>query len=286
MRESFVYPPPSDGKPFRLVMGLRELNPDYWFESGSDVEEQLLERNRLIENLRETVFQVLPGHDSALHQFIAEIVGNLRDHHPEYTVRESLITHTPTGIAVDLTKDHPLIQLGKVLCEDICLMAKVNGVWTLVAGVVVFPSRWDLREKIGKDIDSIHTPVPGYGQALAPYMSATFEKIKEGRPVWRRNWSLHSTKDLHQPTSIHAESKPENYWWRTERQTLTRLGDGEYLLFTIRNRAEPLEWITKDSESAAAFADTLESMSDETLEYKSLTKDKEAIVDYLRGRRP
>lgn len=279
----YAYPPPSDGKPFRLIMGLRELEARSWFEDGSDVESQLSERNVLIDSSRDVVFQVLPGYEKQIGEFIDLILSNLAQYHEEYVVEGEKITHLPSGISADLSKDHPLLQLARVLCEDLCLMAKEDGLWKLVAGVVVFPSRWDLRTKIGKNIDEIHTPVPGYASALQPYMSATFDKIKPGRPVWRRNWSLHSTPDLHQPTSIHHDATPENYWWRTERQTLTRLGESDFLLFTIRNRAEPLSWIKEDPDSAAAFAETLLSMSPETLEYKSLVRDREKIVNYLRN---
>jgi hypothetical protein len=113
-------------------------------------------------------------------------------------------------------------------------------------------------------------------------MTATFDKITYDRPVWRKNWSLHSTADLHQPTSIHQPASPENYWWRTERQTLTRSQKGDYLFFTIRNRAEPLHWIKNDAEGAALFAQTLESFSPETIEYKGLQSDHQAIIEYLR----
>jgi hypothetical protein len=264
-------------------MGLRELDPATWFEAGVDVETQLGERNQLIAEKREVVFGALPGYEKEIASFTEKIVANLREHHSEYEIEGSIVHHLPTGIQVDLTVDHAFLQLAKVVCEDLCLMQKVDGVWTLVTGVVVFPSRWDLREKLGKGIDQIHTPVPGYQQALQPYMSTTFEKIMADRPVWRRNWSLHSTADLHQPTSIHQPAAPDHYWWRTERQTLTRLGDSDSLLFTIRNRAEPLSWIKNDPEAAQAFAETIATMSPETLEYKSLVNDRDAIIEYLKN---
>ena len=47
--KTFAYPPPTDGKPFRLTLGLRELQAKEWFEAGSDVEEQLRQRRELIE---------------------------------------------------------------------------------------------------------------------------------------------------------------------------------------------------------------------------------------------
>jgi hypothetical protein len=114
-------------------------------------------------------------------------------------------------------------------------------------------------------------------------MTATFDKIGLDRPVWRKNWSLHSTEHLHQPTSIHQQVSPENYWWRTERQTLTRSSEGDFLYFTIRNRAEPLAWIKQDPASALEFSKTLESLSSETIAYKSLQSDHRAIIEYLRN---
>ena len=175
-----------------------------------------------------------------------------------------------------------LLQLATIIAEDLVVLSREDSEWKIVAGAVLFPSRWKLSEKLGKGMDAVHAPVPGYQNALAPYMTATFDKISADRPVWRKNWSLHSTEDLHQPISIHEVAKPEEYWWRTERQTLTRSLTGELLFFTIRNRAEPLAWISSDIEGAALFAETLASFSPETIEYKGLQRDHQEIIDYLR----
>jgi hypothetical protein len=54
------------------------------------------------------------------------------------------------------------------------------------------------------------------------------------------------------------------------------------MYFTIRNRAEPLLWIKDDAPASTLFAETLASYSPETIEYKGLVKDHQAIIDYLR----
>ena len=59
----FAYPPPSDGKPFRLTLGLRELSAENWLEFGEDSKNQIRERNELIDTKREVVYQVLEGYD-------------------------------------------------------------------------------------------------------------------------------------------------------------------------------------------------------------------------------
>ena len=284
MVASFVYPPPNDGKPFRLNMGLRSLEPAQWLVAGDDLTPQIIERQRLIDSAREVVYQELPGYTGAITELVERIVQNLNEFHDRsYIFTSNTATYLPTDTTISLNSDDVLLQLASIIAEDLVVLAREDDEWKIVAGAVIFPSRWKLKEKIGKGMDAVHTPVPGYATALAPYMTATFDKIGVDRPVWRKNWSLHSTEDLHQPTSIHAPAAPENYWWRTERQTLTRARAGDFMYFTIRNRAEPLQWIKNDPESSALFAETLASYSPETIEYKGLVKDHQAIVDYLRA---
>jgi len=284
MSAGFVYPPPSDGKPFRLNMGLRSLEDALWIEGGDDLHQQILERVELAEHTRDVVYQELPGYRPAVEELVSRIAKNLSDfHHETYAVNKDSVTYLPGNVRVELSSSDILLKLAAIIGEDLVVLAREDSEWKIVAGAVLYPSRWKLSEKIGKGMDAVHTPVPGFAEALAPYMTATFDKITSDRPVWRKNWSLHSTADLHQPTSIHAAATPENYWWRTERQTLTRAACGEFLYFTIRNRAEPLKWIKDDPQSATFFAETLESLRPETIEYKGIVNDHQKIIDYLRS---
>jgi hypothetical protein len=283
MASTFIYPPPRDGKPFRLNMGLRSLEEAAWLEDGDDLDSQISERIALSTEAREIVYQGLPGYESAISELVRRIEDNLKKFHGEkYLFEGPTVTHIKTGAKADINSADALLQIATIIAEDLVVLSREDNEWKIVAGAVLFPSRWKLSEKIGKGMDAVHAPVPGYQNALAPYMTATFDKITADRPVWRKNWSLHSTEDLHQPTSIHEVAKPEEYWWRTERQTLTRSHAGDFLFFTIRNRAEPLAWITSDIEGAALFAETLASFSPETIEYKGLQRDHQEIINYLR----
>lgn len=276
----FAYPPPADGKPFRLTMGLRELDESIWIETGSDLTQQIIERNRLLGEKRDVVFAEVDGYSEPASEFTDALLVNLdRFHAATHRVEGGKVTHIGSGIGADITMEHPFVALARVIAEDLCLISLVDGRWTLTAGVVIFPSRWSLIEKIGKDLDTIHAPVPGYEQSLINYMTPVFDRLT--RQVWRLNWTLHATSELHQIERAGETAPPEKYFWRTERQTLTRIGD--HVLFTIRNRAEPLEWIRSDPERAALFAQTLESMSPETREYKGLSDDLETIAAYLRS---
>ena len=282
MTTGYAYPPPTDGKPFRLNMGLRSLEQSQWLEAGADLEAQIPERIELARSAREIVYQELPGYSLAVSELVSRIIANVQEFHSDtYQVEGKTLRYLPRDISIDTSGGDALLQISSIIAEDLVVLAREDNEWKIVAGAVIYPSRWKLSEKVGKGMDAVHTPVPGYSTALAPYMTATFDKITVDRPVWRKNWSLHSTADLHQPTSIHAQAKPEDYWWRTERQTLTRAQGGEFLFFTIRNRAEPLSWIKDSLDSAALFAETLASFTPETIEYKGLVKDHQSIIDYL-----
>jgi hypothetical protein len=264
-------------------MGLRELAIINWIEGGPDLVVQLADRNKLLNQNRNQVVQILPDHQLAIQYFTLKILDNLRNFHPNYQIDESNVTHRESNITVDIKADIEFVQLAKVIAEDLCLLEYKNGIWQLVAAVVLFPSRWNLLEKIGKNLDQIHAPVPGYDQALQPLMTDTFNKIKPERPVWRKNWSLHETSTLHEPFYKSSQANVDNYWWRTERQTLTKSEDGKYILFTIRNRSEPFSWIKSDSYSAGQFAKTLATLSPEMLRYKHLVEKRDQFIAYLNS---
>ncbi len=283
MSSSFIYPPPKDGKPFRLSLGLRELDPANWIETGSDLVEQLKQRKELLNTKRSVVFQESSGYEDAALEYARALKDNLGKFHSDYVVDGDQITHKPTGIFVNLLEDHPFVQLAQVIAEDLCLLSYENSSWNLVAGVVIFPSRWKLLEKIGKSIDVIHEPVPGYYGALQPLMVETFNKIKPERPVWRRNWSLHETKELHEPTYTPHKVEISDYWWRTERQTLTKSKSNQFLLFTIRNRSEPFKWIKEDPDATREFVKTLQSLDSQMLEYKRLAQASGGLIEFLKN---
>ena len=283
MSTRFIYPPPKDGKPFRLSLGLRELDPENWIEVGSDLVEQLKQRNELLETKRSVVFQEIAGYEEAALTYARALKDNLSKFHSDYLVDGDQITHKPTDISVNLLEDHPLVQLARVIAEDLCLLSYENSTWTLVAAVVIFPSRWKLLEKIGKNIDVIHEPVPGYQGALQPLMVDTFNKIKPERPVWRRNWSLHETEELHEPTYTPHQVEISDYWWRTERQTLTKSESNQFLLFTIRNRSEPFKWIKEDPGATSEFVKTLESLDPQMLDYKRLAQASKGLIEFLKN---
>ena len=106
MVSHFVYPPPSDGKPFRLNMGLRSLEPATWLEGGEDLLTQIPERIELAAHARDVVYQELPGYQGAISELVERVIENLLAFHiAHYTLAGRTLTHIPTGAHIDIDAD-------------------------------------------------------------------------------------------------------------------------------------------------------------------------------------
>jgi len=77
--------------------------------------------------------------------------------------------------------------------EDLCLMMEdpsEAGQYRLVAGAVLFPNGWDLREKLGQRTGDIHSPVPLYADKISRRVDAFMRKLSAEKPFWRANWTI------------------------------------------------------------------------------------------------
>jgi hypothetical protein len=116
--------------------------------------------------------------------------------------------------------------------DDVCLLAPEAG-WPLVAGAVLFGSHWHLRDKLGRPAAEVHGRVPGYPAAQ---VDRFLDRLRPGKVMWRRNVLFHRNGELHAPVPT-----PGDEWWvRSERQTLRRLPATGAVLFTIATETAPV----------------------------------------------
>ena len=78
-------------------------------------------------------------------------------------------------------------------------MMKVDGTLRLVSGAVLFPMRWQLLEKMGMEMRSIHLPIPFYADVIGSAVDRFMDRLKVGKPVWRANWAIVDDPTLFQP---------------------------------------------------------------------------------------
>ena len=174
------------------------------------------------------------------------MVANLRASHPNwFDGKDGHLLNRLTGQTWNLRAPgcDPLECAGRLVQEDLCLIQYGDQGPVFTAGVVCFPSRWRLLEKIGKPLAAVHGSVPFYADRLSRAVDRFMCHVKAGHIAARLNWSVLDDPALFQPTgkwrlddnpAITADNAGERLFLRVERQTLRRLPRSEAVLFGIR----------------------------------------------------
>jgi len=223
---------PVDGKPDRMHVGARKLDLVNWIEIDSDYEHDLAQKRELLSRKHDEVFVSLPLGDAGSREVLDLLSAHLPEVFPE---------RWPIELNIDQSL-HPLEAASLLVQEDLCLMTQVGSDWILSAASMCFPSRWDVRDKIGKNLLGIHGPVPHYAETIGTATQNVFDKLTVDRPVWRVNWTVMDSGELHQPTAVRSPDAMEitssnieqELYFRRERQTLRKLPNSGDILFTIR----------------------------------------------------
>ncbi len=286
---------PFKAGPFRLVMGLAPLDLWDWIEIDAQFAAELGEKEHLLRERHADVFAVLPEATESASEVLALLAAHLPARFPRlYQRAGDDLYNRVTGHRWDLanTELHPLDLSGRLVQEDLCLMApdRNGDVYRLIGASVCFPTRWRLAEKMGQALDTIHAPVPGYEEQLASTMDRFFRRLKTERPVWRVNWSLVDDPALFQPAGhgwreqdgrITAHNAGENVWLRMERQTLRRLPRTGVILFTIRVYVRSLQQLAANPARAADLAAAIRALPAAMRLYKSLAPFREVVLEWL-----
>jgi len=274
-----------DGSPWRLSMGLHRLDEREWLVVDEHRADELAEKRRLLEVARDTVLVSLPDGDAA----------SLELHHTivEHLARHRTALDDPAKVPSSETDTrHPIEAAALLVQEDLCVLVRVDGEWRLVAACVCFPSRWSLGEKLGASLAEIHDPVPGFDRTLAAPAATFFDRLTVERPVWRRNWTVLDTDELHLPSPA-ARRGPhglagdlgDQLWFRVERQTLRRLPETGAITFTIHTTVRSLgEVVGSTPGFASALGATLATVERDVAAYKGWTSLLERLTAWLDAR--
>ncbi len=242
------------------TMGVRALDLSQWLVVDDQLDEQLALKQRLSAERHDDVFLARPGTEAAGAETLALIQAWLTTHRG--------VPNTPTPEPRDGVDLHPLDQAGRLVQEDLCLMAPDGGHHVLVAGSVCFPSHWRLADKLGRSVAEIHGPVPHYADELADKVDRFFDRLTVEHPVVRRNLSIHSHDELFRPE---PHESPDSFapdargvdqvWLRSERQTLVVLPASGAVLFTIKTQQCPASALAARPDIAHALAAKLTALT-------------------------
>ena len=286
---------PYDGSARPFTMGLHLCAPEDWIEIDDKLLEQLARKAALLSKNREDVYSSLPGAHDAEHEVLDVLVQHLSQNFPDiYTYKEGEVSIKPTGQTYRLGDfdDAPLTLAGRLVQEDFCIIQQADESHVLSAACLCFPSSWRLADKIGKPLEQVHAPVPGYAQVLARKVNLVFDRLLPGKILWRQNWSLDEGPELHRPAPhSHADwlqsgdSPVDHLFIRVERQTLRRLPKSGAVLFSIRIHTDSLSALAENPKAkhlAAGLMRQLEEMTPEEISYKGLAQAVGPIIHELK----
>ena len=262
--------------------GLSPLDPAEWLAFDPDYPQQMTQRDRLIAEQPDLVLAATEDAGEALEE--------LRE-----TVLTALATRLEWRVGADAVRrpdresvplDLPTVPLiGRLLQEDMLLMAPGDPEYRLIGGVLCFPSRWSFAEKLGRPLTEIHRIVPGYADELAARVNRVFHAVAPERPLIRVNWAVHPTPALHQPKvkTMGAPAVPVSgrFWLRTERQTLRRLPRTRAVAFGIKLTVTPLQALTPLQRAGLGVA--LRGLSSDEIAYRGGAELHAAALDALEG---
>ena len=218
--------------------GLPGMGPaaaDDWLRVDDAYAAQMQRRLTLLREQREDVLWMDPAAQEAATEVLDQALALL----PAlgFAVTDAHVI-CPDGRRVEIDRAAPLLTLGQLVQEDICILIKHGAEHVLAGAVLCFPASWRLAEKAGKPLVGIHEPVDEYDENLARRVQRLFDGVRAGRPLWRFNRLWYDDPELHQPRSATAPRRisPDRDaapFIRSERQCVVRMPLSDAVVFSI-----------------------------------------------------
>ncbi|MEZ5798389.1 MAG: DUF3445 domain-containing protein [Paracoccaceae bacterium] len=213
--------------------GILPVEGDDWLRVDDAYAAQMAERARLIAAVPQQVHGLLPEGREAAGELLALVLARL-SREPGFAIGADSVRR-PDGVEVALDRAQPLLTLGHLVQEDLCLMEQAGDEHRLTGGILCFPASWSLRQKLGRALVSIHTPVASYDEGVAKRVQRLFDAIRVDQPLWRMNFLTYDDHALFQPrTEDQRRPRPVTHGYvRCERQCLLRLPRTRAVVFAI-----------------------------------------------------
>jgi hypothetical protein len=234
----------------RRLPGILPVEGRDWLRQDEAYGAQMALRDRLIRGKAEVVHALMPEGRAAADELYAVVLDWLRG--ADGFVVEGSSVRRPDGVTVPLDPDQPLLTLGRLVQEDLCLMEADGEEYRLTGGILCFPASWTLAQKLGRPLTGIHHTVPIYDADIAKRVARLFDAIRPEQPLWRMNYLTYDDFVLHQPRR-EGEKRPrptDHVFIRSERQCLLRLPVTKAVVFTIHTYVVDARAVTPDELAA------------------------------------
>ncbi len=225
---------PGQDKRLDRLPGIAPLDPANWLVVDDAFAGQMQLRDRLIAEHAGDVHRLAGSAYPAAVELYRMVLARLPQLGHRLGTSDAL---RPDGVRVPLDPARPLLTLGRLVQEDLCILQPgPSGEHILTGAILCFPASWTLAEKIGRPLTRIHDPVPDYDGNIAARVQRLFDAMHPNRPLWRMNWNAYASADLYHPRR-EADPRPTPDgpapYLRSERQCLLRLPQTQAVVFSI-----------------------------------------------------
>ena len=216
-----------------LELGLTPCSKPNWLAIDEDFAHFHAHKLQQFETHPDKVFAALPQSVAAQEEFSQVLLEDLLTNHADRYYREGNLLHQQSGIEWHL--DTPDLAASSLwIPEDICLLQQLGDEHILTAASICSPSNWQLKHKIGRNLNVIHDPVPRYKAILQERVNRMLSQMNDQKLILRFNWSIQRGNELCWHPELYAPDFNDALYWRIERQTLRRLPLTRAIVFGIR----------------------------------------------------
>lgn len=170
-----------------------------------------------------------------------------------------------------------LIGASRLVSDDLIIMDKRDGVWTLVAATLCAPTFFNAQYAIGKSLSLLHDPIPSGDFDLSGRIARVFDNFAPDMVLERFNWTVQWGDERYTPDGGKLREAAQNaqlneatnmLYERVERQTIRKLPKTGAVVFTIRIRLSKLSDLLQSKDEYIAFENAWKNAPQNVREYK------------------
>lgn len=229
-QKSLKFAPWVDARTRRLP-GVIPVTEADWLLQDDAFAAQMALREKLLTERGEDVHRMADAAADAARELYDKILNLL----PAHGYEIGPVIRRPDGGKVEADHDQPLMTLGRLVAEDLCLMMPGDAGEHILGGAVLcFPAGWTLAQKFGRPMMRIHKPVEKYTEDVGTRVQRLLDGIRPGMGLLRGT-AHHSNAPLHNPRTEEQGRVPDSElpFIRVERQCLFRLPETGAVVFSI-----------------------------------------------------
>lgn len=147
------------------------MQPDFWLDLDGNYKHDIARRKGFFADHEKDTVASLPGSELALKELLEMVIQFLCARFPQYfTLSEDkrVFENKILGISERIRERHPFKVLLDHIPEDFAVMLRNprTGRYHLRAALMFSTLGYNVAGKIGKDLPSLHKPVPDYKEKM------------------------------------------------------------------------------------------------------------------------